>query len=224
MQQIMKKLGLGLPALVLSFNVLALAPAYAQDGVSGSDDTTTSTSTTTETETHTGTDSGSGKGAALRAEQQAKIDAKRKEQKTELKDSERQHRCEGRKVGIENRFSNIVNKSQKIQDKITGFYDKGTAFATAKSLKPANYDTLVATADAAKAASAADIVALKAATPTIDCTNKNIATDIATFKASAEKVKTDLNAYRTAVHNVLAAIRTAAEAAKPADTTTGGDQ
>jgi hypothetical protein len=218
MQQILQKIGLGLPALVLSFNVLALAPVYAQDGVSGGTETTTSgRKTTTETEVAT-TSAGGTTETELHDQQQTKIDTLRKAQKTQLKDSERQHRCEGRKVGIENRFGNIVTKSQKIQDKITGFYDKGTAFATANNLTPTNYAALVAAADAAKATSAADIVALKAATPTIDCTNKNIATDIATFKASAEKVKTDLNAYRTAVHAVLASIRTAAEAAKPADT------
>jgi hypothetical protein len=219
MQQRLKKIGLALPAMVLSFNVLAFAPVYAQDGVSGSDDNTT-TSTTTETEDN----AGSSRKAEARTEAQEKVAELRLKQKTELKDSERQHRCQGRKVGIQNRFTNIVNKSQKIQDKITTIYDKGTTFATTNNLSPTDYDALVAKADAAKATSAADIVALKAATPTIDCNNKDIATSIATFKAAADQVRKDLIAYRTAVHDVLASIRTAAEAAKPADTTEGSTE
>lgn len=220
MQQRLKKIGLALPAMVLSFNVLAFAPVYAQDGVSGSGDNTMTTKTESETESHSGSTSRS----EFRDQAESRVSELRKEHKTEQKDSERQHRCEGRKGGIQNRFTNIVNKSQKIQDKITTIYDKGTKFATTNNLSPTDYDALVAKADAAKATSASSIAALKAATPTIDCSNKDIATSIATFKAAADQVRKDLIAYRTAVHDVLASIRTAAQASKPAGTTEGSTE
>ncbi|MDB5169157.1 MAG: hypothetical protein JWO41_513 [Candidatus Saccharibacteria bacterium] len=232
MRTFLKKLLTSAPSLVLAVNVLAIAPAYAQHGA---DDTTSDSHSSTSTETEMHTVSSSGKQTTvedntahsqeLKDQAQTKIDELRKEKKTQLTDAERQKRCEGRKVGIENRFDNIVNKSQNIQDRITAIYTKGQDFVTANNLQPTDYAALTAAADAAKAKSVDSIAALKAATPTIDCTNKDVAAGIQSFKTAAEQTKTDLKAYRDAVKAVFKAIHAAAEAAKPADTTTtGGNQ
>ncbi len=125
--------------------------------------------------------------------------------------AEHQKRCEAHKQGLTNKFSHIVTNSQRIQDRITGVLTKAQAYQTAHNLPVANFDSLVSTAQAAGATSAASITSLKAVTPSLDCNNVSVASDVATFKTAAKTTRDDLKAYRTAVKAVLQAL----EAAKP---------
>lgn len=121
---------------------------------------------------------------------------------------ERKAQCESHKAGLTTKFSNIGNNAQKVQDRISGVYTKAQAYQSANSLSPTGYDSLVATADSAKAASAASITALKAVTPTIDCNGTSVASDIATFKAAAQDTRDKLQAYKTSVRAILTALST----------------
>ncbi len=132
--------------------------------------------------------------------------------KKEVSQADHQKRCEAHKQGLTNKFSHIVTNSQRIQDRITDVLTKAQAYQTAHNLTVANFDTLVATAQSAGATSAASITSLKAVTPSLDCNNVSVASDVATFKTAAKTTRDDLKAYRTAVKAVLQAL----EAAKPA--------
>lgn len=225
----LKRLSFGLPTLVLGLNVLAFAPAFAEDGgSSGSSDTTTSSNeTTTETSHQSGkpgrlvadTTETEGSDDSFRAQGEAQVAQLRKEHKNEQTDQERTKRCDAKKVGIENEFTKIASKEQSLHDKITDVYTKVTAFKTSKNLTVANYDTLVAAVDAAQTTSTASVAAVKADIPTIDCTKPDVATDIATFKAAATQARTDLKAYRSAVQSLLQAVKQAAAAAAGTGTT-----
>jgi len=61
---------------------------------------------------------------------------------------------------------------------------------------------------------------LKGVTPTLDCNNASVASDVATFKTAASDTRDKLKAYRDAVKAVLQAL----EAVKPATTNEGSNQ
>lgn len=130
----------------------------------------------------------------------------RKQHKANKTDAQRQKFCQAHKQGLTQKFSSITANSQKIQTRIDGIYSKALAYQVANNLQPANFDTLVATADSAKAASSASITALQAVTPTIDCASTTTASDVATFKAAAQQARDNLKAYRSAVKAVVKAL------------------
>lgn len=130
---------------------------------------------------------------------------------------ERQKRCEAHKQGLNTKFDRIVTHGQKIQAKIDKILDKATAYKTDNNLTPANWDDLLATAQAAQATSAQSITDLQNVTPTIDCNSDSVASDVATFKAAAATTRDNLKAYKTSVKALLKSLK---EAKQP--TTTEG--
>ena len=153
-----------------------------------------------------------------------KVAEMRKEKKTEVKQEDRQKRCETHKQGLETKFAKIVANSQRSQARIDEILAKAQAFQASKNLSPVDFSALVATATSARTTSAAAISALQAVQPTLDCANPNVANDVATFKAAAEQTRTALKDYKAAVKNVLTSLKAAANSttdttAKP---TTGG--
>lgn len=143
------------------------------------------------------------KGEALTAEL-------RKQRGSKVKTAEqRQKVCEGRKNGLTNKFSRTVTNSQRIQARFDEVLSKAQTYQQAKNITVANWDGLVAGAQAAQATSAASIAALQAVTPAINCTSATVADSVATFKTAAGQTRDGLKAYRTAVKAVLKALITA---------------
>lgn len=87
----------------------------------------------------------------------------------------------------------------KISDRTQAFYvSKGKTFA--------GYDALVATATAAKIKAEADITALKAV-DSFTCDSADPKGSVEAFKAKTKLVVADLKAYKTAVKNLIVAVK-----------------
>jgi hypothetical protein len=207
----MKQLSRTIITLTAAVTLSLAGSAAAQHGV---DDSTSSSSevhnssvtqvaTETETTSTTSDDSGASNPTRQEAEQKvAELKANHKEQTAD----HRKNVCEAHKQGLTTKFTNIVNNSQKIQDRITGVLDKTVKYKTDNNLSPANFDSLLATAMTAQQTLADSITALKAVTPSLDCNNVSVATDVATFKTAAKTTRDNLKAYRTAVKAVVKSV------------------
>lgn len=237
MQTNLKRLGLAVPSLVLALTTLVSVPVFAEHGSSsGSSDTQTATTSgstsgsgsetetsTSGTETHNSTATETETESSLDVHQQGKdmVTALKKERKSSQTDAQRTQKCEAHKQGLTTKFDHIVTNSQSYQNKITDILNKAVAYQQANNVTVTNFDSLVASATAAQGAAADSITALQSVKPSLDCNNVSVAQDVATFKAAAEKTRTALKAYKTAVKAVLQALEAAKE---PAKTTTGGTQ
>lgn len=175
-------------------------------------ETETETEHGVEVESHhaTGREELHNKGVALVTELRKQHKAQTAEQ--------RKHKCEAHKQGLTNSFSRIVSNSQRLEARIDGILDKAVAYQQTNNVAAVNFDALLATAQTAKTNSNASITALQAVTPSVDCNNVSVATDVATFRAAVKQTRDNLKAYRDSVKAVLKSL----EAAQPA--TTGDDQ
>lgn len=209
-----------LPAMVL-VGALFAAPVYARDGA---DDTPS----TQESETHAQEVAReAAKDQAERLREQAKQDVEKKresakqenEQEREQKKQEREHACESHKHGLETKVGNLNKNGQKHLDHFNKVYANALEFQKTNNLNPAGFADLTAKADAAKAKAEASVAALNALKPTLDCQKDTVASDVSAFKAAAAQARTDLQAYRSSIKDVLKALETAKEA-----TETGQDQ
>lgn len=216
--------------IAFSFALIAIVPASAQhgadDGVSGgssssgsgsgsgSGATTTTTTTTAQQRLDDSRQRLEEKRKAneaahpeLESESSKSIEQLR-QQRGQKSTEERKKQCVAHQKGLNQKFSKIGTNVQRIQTKIDTIYSRAQKYATDNNLNPDGYQTLVANADAAKAASAKSIADLKQVTPTnVDCSNPNVAQDVATFKAAAQNTRTNLKAYKTAVKAVLNALQ-----------------
>jgi hypothetical protein len=205
-------------SLTLSLAGTAAAEHGSRDsGSSSSGEVEThSAVATVATETTPGTDDTTG---SLRVKAQEQVTELRKEHKSKSAD-DRTKVCESHKQGLETKFSHIVANSQRIQDRISGVLDKAVAYKTDNNLDVVDYDNLLTKAMTAKQAAADSITALKAVSPSLDCNNTSVATDVATFKEAAKTTRDDLKTYRSAVKDLLKAIR---DAKQPDSTTEGSN-
>lgn len=249
MQKILHKIGLAIPSLVLAVTTLAVVPAFAQHGAadtsgSGSDSSSTETDTSssgsgtsgssgssssssgkevaeTETETHASETAKTAlrtKGSQMVAElEQQHKNGKSAEDKTKA--------CEAHKQGLQNKFTRITTNATNLEAKIGTFETKATTYQSDNNVTVDNWDNLVAASDTAKTNVDTAITNLKAVTPSLDCNNTSVASDVATFKAGAQDVRDALKAYKTAVKNVFVALQQTKDANASATTTTeGSDQ
>ena len=226
----LKGLLVALPVAVLVMAALA-GPVYAQNGSgdSGSGDTTNATTTSTDSNSAdtTGT---SGDAAASGAdhvtaadrqkvEQQAKTDAqdvlekakeaKQAQEKLAQNEQEREHRCTNVKDGLQTKLDSLNTNVQRYKSVVDGIYNKALAYQKDNNVTVANWATLTATADADQVTAETAVQALASLKPNLDCTNPNVATQVATFKAATAKARTALFAYRDAVRAVLTALEAA---------------
>jgi hypothetical protein len=101
-----------------------------------------------------------------------------------------------------------VTQAQKHLDVFTKIFERTKTFYTDKGKTVANYDALVAAADAAKAKAEATLATLKA-TDTFKCDVEGPKVVAEDFKAAHEQLREDLKAYRTAIKNLIVAVKTA---------------
>jgi phosphatidate phosphatase PAH1 len=229
----MKQIKLPMASMLVLVSALVLAagtPVFAQHG---SDDTTTTSSNISSTETGSSgggsTSSGSGHTvtrtetehgteievehtteveshhsslAELKQKSQTEVASRKAEHKTQT-DDQRKKVCEARKQGLTNRSGHIVTNSKRIQTRIDGILQKAIDYKTNKNLSPADWDSLVAAAQAAQSTSSASISTLESIQPTVDCNSTSVASDVATFKTAAAETRNNLKAYRDSVKAVL---------------------
>lgn len=223
MKEVLQKLGLAVPSLVLAVMAVVTVPAFAQHGSGDSTGDSTSTSGSNDTDTSGSggsSTSGSGKSTTSSTENETEnetetsgdlhtragklVAALKQEHKSQKTAAQRTKACEAASHGLETKFTQISKNATAFQTRIDGIYAKGVTYQSDNNVTVANWSDLVAKADAAKAASAAAIAALPSAP--IDCTASSPADQVAAFKLQAQTVRDDLKAYKAAVKNVLHAL------------------
>ena len=223
-----KHIALTLALIGLVFG-LSVSPVLARDGSSGgggdstetetqhAEDTNTEkpeTKTETEQEQHVKEDAKpeieKRVESKTKSESETELEKLRKEHKEHTKE-ERQKNCEAAKNGLETKLKNLSTNATKHQTRITEIYDKALAYQKDQNITVANFDQLVATANAAQAQAASSVSVLAGLSTTIDCSQTNVASTVATYKASAAQARTDLKAYKDAVKAILVALKAAAE-------------
>lgn len=217
-----KKLAVALAALLLSVGAFAL-PALAKDGVSGSDDTALATASATESKTDD---------SSTRQEQEAQVeqetnptevsshkDALETETETEINDtlkdhskhsdSERQKNCQAAEHGLETKFQSLSTNATSFQTKIDSALANAISYQKDNNLNVTNFTQLVSAAQTAQIKAAASVSILNGLSPTLDCSQSTVATNVAKFKVASKQAKTDLLAYKDAVKAVLQALEAA---------------
>lgn len=185
---------------LVAAGTLGASRAIARDG--SDDNTGASDSATT-------TSNGAAKTAEVKAETEAKAAEAKKEAATKKAEGLKTS-CEQRKESINKKISALGENAQKHQEAYTKLLNEAIELKTTRSLSPANFDALVATANGAKATSNNSIEALKASSLSTDCSVADITGSISAgktagkaAKAAVDKVKSDLKNYRNAVKAVL---------------------
>lgn len=145
-----------------------------------------------------------------RAKAEVEVEGMRKDKKPQQTDEQRSKKCEDRKEGLQTKFDSIARNSLNYQTRIDDIYAKALVFQTENTLNPTGFAALKSAADVAKDKAAASVAKLQTAKPTVvDCTNKTVANDVATFKIAAGQARTDLKAYKQAVKAVIKSLRDA---------------
>ena len=129
--------------------------------------------------------------------------------------------CKNRELGIGNIMGHISNRAQEQFDFYTSVSARAQTFVTDKKLTVTNYDQLLADIAAKKSAAEAAIAKLKADKTSFKCDGTNPTGTLDMFRADGEAQNQALNAYRTSVRSLLAAIKAAAQtsATSPAPVT-----
>lgn len=138
-------------------------------------------------------------------------------------DAERKKACTEHKDKINNRISNLNAKAQKHLNAFNQLFEKVKAYQAKNNLNVSNYDELVATVTAKQALATATVAALNAANP-IDCTATDPASNVAVDKTAADDARAALQAYRTALKDLINAMLAAKQSATTNDSTSGGSQ
>ncbi|HET6924487.1 MAG TPA: hypothetical protein VFH39_01485, partial [Candidatus Saccharimonadales bacterium] len=245
MQKTLYHLGL-ITSSLFAMAVLAVAPVAADQGSGGasSDDSLSTTSQTqigsdngsVKTEFHahplsnsdeqvalttSETESGSSDNGhhSLRAEAEALLNQKRQNGK-EHSAAQRKTACEAHAAEINTRSQNYAAAAQRHLDVFNSIFTKVQAFQTSKQLNVSNYDSLVATATAKQTAAQSAVDALKALDVSIDCSSTDPAATVATLKEAVINARTTLQDYRSAIKDVIVALKGASTANTTTDTTT----
>lgn len=142
---------------------------------------------------------------AQELEGQARKNAKLRTEK------ERKDNCQVRKQGLEKKYRNLAANSQNHLSRYDSVLAKAVAYHERQNIESSAYDEALVSAQSAQAAATASVAALRGLSPTIDCNNETVASDVALFKAAVEQARADLSAYKTAIKSVLAALKNESE-------------
>ncbi len=156
--------------------------------------------------------------------EQAKKDAKAKaealvrQQRAALKvqktAEQKKLSCENRQAGFEKRAKNYAASARKHYNTFVAHQTKIEAFYASKKLSVAEYEAVLAIANTARVSAEADVVALEAYDATLDCTAADPAQQVAGLKATLTTTREKLQAYRTALKDVIVALKGASSAQK----------
>lgn len=230
-------------ATIASMFMLSVAPVAADHGSTSGGDSTTATTTSTsggdststtstETETEvpdkTTTDEVKAELASIHEHAKQALDTERKNH-SERTTEERQKSCEAHQVEVNTRASNYAAAAQRHLGVFESVLTRVQDFYTSKHLNVANYDTLLATATAKQADAQKAVDALKALDVSIDCTQTDPAQTVSALKTAVANARAALQAYRTAIKDLIVAIKGASTAqtentTTTTTTTTGGNQ
>lgn len=234
MQKYLDKIRLSI-AIPLAVGAVTLMPVavYAQHG---SDDSSTSSgkgkssqvvqANETETESESAADASATDSARDKAEQ---LITQKKQIVKQHTIEQKQKACAARAANIKKRADNYATAAQRHLDVFNGIFTKVKTFHDDKKLNVDGYNALVSTATAKQTTAQAAVDALKSADVTIDCTQSDPATAVATLKTATANARAALQDYRKAIKDVIVALK-GASTAQSSDTndstktTTGGTQ
>lgn len=219
---------------------LSAVYAHAQDTPSGSDsqssgESSDSTSTTTNdsTESANRIEALNTEKAREQAKQQAEAAAEQAKQaaeaarekvaeaKDELK-GDRLKVCEARRSAIQTIMKNAAARGQEHVNLFTTIAEKVEAFYVSKGKTLATYDQLVADVNAKKIAAQNAVTTVQATQTQFDCNGTNPKGTIEVFKAEIKTQETAMEAFRTAVRNLIAGVKSVQ--GTTASSTSGGTQ
>lgn len=129
--------------------------------------------------------------------------------------------CEAHAEQINKVMDNVAKRTDTHMSNITNVYVLAKAFYVKNDLAVDNFDQLVANVDAKKAA-AESIAATLTKRSDFSCESDGPKTDIQEFKNQRLDKVNAVKAYRTAVKELVAAIRTAAAALSATNASEGG--
>lgn len=150
-------------------------------------------------------------------EKAKEIRAQARAERSELKPD----KCERNQAKIERAIprisrnaENLVGVFDKIYDRVQGFYESG-------QLTVSNYDELADAVDEAQLAATTDVAALQELEFTLDCDDPETGVELVSLKDIATGTKDSIKSYRSALVDLISAMRSAAaEASEDSETTT----
>lgn len=151
-----------------------------------------------------------------------------RERSTKAKEEAKQRKLEVSEKKCESmkgRIAEVVPKMQKgvtqVKSNLDKKYDRIKAIHDKGTLQTAEYDTLAAKVEEAKAQAETAISLIDPSTVTVDCAVKGLGTQLDSYRATVKEARTSLKVYRTALVNLVSAMHASAdkqEAAKPEET------
>lgn len=152
----------------------------------------------------------SGDKQSSRADAQTKAEARMSERHAatnEKLSATKQKACEKHKANIHNRMTKISDRAAKHLNLFTTISDRAQAFYANKGNSLTNYDELVATVNAKKAAAEATITSATTATSGFTCDSANPKQAVEEFRTSLKSTITALKEYRTSVKDLIVGIK-----------------
>lgn len=138
--------------------------------------------------------------------------------RTDRTDQEKSKGCEARRTAMENRLRGLYAKSEAMQKRLDGALAKSVEYQQKQTLTSPELAAALAAATAAQTKVAGSIEALLAAAPAIDCEDPTATAEgVATYKAAAEQVRTDMQAYLKSLRDVMKQLSAAKPIAAPAE-------
>jgi hypothetical protein len=134
--------------------------------------------------------------------------------------------CQARETAITNIMSRLSDRGTKQLSVFTTIAGRVEAFYTKSGKTLASYDTLVAAVDSTKAAATTAVDGVKSTSTGFSCISTDPKGFVMTFKTNLKAEIDALNAYKTAIKNLIVGVRSvqgttsSTDASKTSDTTT----
>lgn len=145
---------------------------------------------------------------------EAALEQKKLELKTKTLE-QKQKACESASERLNSNIDNGSGVANKFKTGFDAHLENIENFYVKKGLSSSSYETLLAEAKLAGTNAQASVDALDSFKFKVDCSNVETSTsNVAAFKESMNKARSDLNTYRTAIKALLNDVKVAAETAE----------
>lgn len=144
----------------------------------------------------------------MKQERSSAVEDKKAEVRQRLSDAKKKV-CEKHQTRINNLMTGMNTRRQNAFDRISQVSEAVQSYYANNELSVANYDELLATVTAAKAAAEAGLTAQQSA-PKLDCAGEQPKADLSDFKTKRADSIDAMKEYRTAVKALVQAVRAAA--------------
>jgi peptidoglycan hydrolase CwlO-like protein len=121
--------------------------------------------------------------------------------------------CQNREAAITKRSTQLAKTASNIQEKFDAIATRVETYYTAKAVPAgktiSNYDALVAEIATKKTAVQTALTTVQTSAAAFSCTSDDPKRQLTQFRTDMQAVKKDLQGYRTAIKNLIVAIRSA---------------